>query len=96
MHHESEWGPRPERECGDEVHILGKKMEPVWPFLDGLLLSRGSRCDMTRSIKEMGQQIFLSLLNHWLVNAIPKSLSSGQKLIGHILSRNLLINIILM
>jgi hypothetical protein len=36
MHHESEWGPRPERECGDEVHILGKKIEPVWPFLDGL------------------------------------------------------------
>jgi hypothetical protein len=40
MHHESEWGPRPERECGDEVHILGKKVEPVWPFLDGLDLSR--------------------------------------------------------
>ncbi len=38
MHHESEWGPRPERECGDEVHILGKKIEPVWPFLDGLRL----------------------------------------------------------
>jgi hypothetical protein len=38
MHHESEWGPRPERECGDEVHILGKKVEPVWPFLDGLYL----------------------------------------------------------
>jgi hypothetical protein len=37
MHHESEWGPRPERECGDEVHILGKKVEPVWPFLDGLV-----------------------------------------------------------
>jgi hypothetical protein len=36
MHHASEWGPRPERECGDEVHILGKKIEPVWPFLDGL------------------------------------------------------------
>ncbi len=36
MHHESEWGPRPERECGDEVHILGKKIEPVWSFLDGL------------------------------------------------------------
>jgi hypothetical protein len=36
MHHESEWGPRPERECGDEVHMLGKKIEPVWPFLDGL------------------------------------------------------------
>ena len=37
MHHESEWGPRPERECGDEVHILGKKVKPVWPFLDGLI-----------------------------------------------------------
>jgi hypothetical protein len=37
MHHASAWGPRPERECGDEVHILGKKIEPVWPFLDGLI-----------------------------------------------------------
>jgi hypothetical protein len=36
MHHASAWGPRPEWECGDEVHILGKKIEPVWPFLDGL------------------------------------------------------------
>jgi hypothetical protein len=36
MHHKSAWGPGPERECGDEVHILGKKIEPVWPFLDGL------------------------------------------------------------
>ena len=36
MHHESEWEPIPERECGDEVHILGKKIAPVWPFLDGL------------------------------------------------------------
>ena len=41
MHHESEWGPRPERECGDEVHILGKKVKPVWPFLDGLLKGLG-------------------------------------------------------
>jgi hypothetical protein len=40
MHHESEWGPRPERECGDEVHILGKKIEPVWSFLDGLVLKQ--------------------------------------------------------
>jgi hypothetical protein len=38
MHHESEWGPRPKRECGDEVHILSKKIEPVWSFLDGLAL----------------------------------------------------------
>jgi hypothetical protein len=38
MHHESEWGPRLEREYGDEVHILGKKIEPAWPFLDGLTL----------------------------------------------------------
>ena len=38
MHHESEWEPIPERECGDEVHILGKKIAPVWPFLDGLPL----------------------------------------------------------
>jgi len=60
------------------------------------LLNRGSRCDMTRSIKAMGQPIFLSLLHHELVNDIPKSLSSGQKLIGHILSRNLLINILRM
>ena len=37
MHHESEWGPRLEREYGDEVHILGKKIEPAWPFLDGLV-----------------------------------------------------------
>src|SRR5206468_1694417 len=38
MHHENEWGPRPERERGDEVHILGKKIEPFCPFLDGLKL----------------------------------------------------------
>ena len=37
MHHENEWGPRPERERGDEVHILGKKIEPFCPFLDGLV-----------------------------------------------------------
>jgi len=36
MHHESAWGPRPERERGNEVHILGKKIEPFCPFLDGL------------------------------------------------------------
>jgi hypothetical protein len=36
MHHEIESGPRPKRELGDEVHILGKKMDPFWPFLDGL------------------------------------------------------------
>jgi hypothetical protein len=36
MHHESESGPRPEREPRDEVHILGKKIEPFWPFLDAL------------------------------------------------------------
>jgi hypothetical protein len=40
MHHESEWGPRPERERGDEVHILGKKIEPFCPFLDGLYISQ--------------------------------------------------------
>jgi hypothetical protein len=39
MHHESESGPRPEREPRDEVHILGKKIEPFWPFLDALVLS---------------------------------------------------------
>ena len=36
MHHEIELGPRPKRELGDEVHILGKKIEPFWPFLGGL------------------------------------------------------------
>ena len=36
MHHQSEWGPRSEREPRDEVHILGKNSEPFWPFLDGL------------------------------------------------------------
>ena len=46
MHHESEWGPRPERECGDEVHILGKKIEPVWSFLDGLLITGHHRSDL--------------------------------------------------
>jgi hypothetical protein len=46
MHHESEWGPRPERECGDEVHILGKKIEPVWPFLDGLPLGEDDVADV--------------------------------------------------
>ncbi len=39
MHHESEWGPRPARERGDEVHILGKKIEPFCPFLDGLIFA---------------------------------------------------------
>jgi hypothetical protein len=39
MHHQSTWGPRPEREPDDEVHILGKKIESFWPFLDGLILS---------------------------------------------------------
>jgi len=38
MHHQSEWGPRAEREPRDEVHILGKNSEPFWPFLDGLTL----------------------------------------------------------
>jgi hypothetical protein len=38
MHHEIELGPRPKRELGDEVHILGKKIEPFWPFLGGLAL----------------------------------------------------------
>jgi hypothetical protein len=37
MHHESEWEPRPERESGGEVYILGKKIESFWPFLDGLI-----------------------------------------------------------
>src|SRR5215471_996542 len=37
MHHQSEWGPRAEREPRDEVHILGKNSEPFWPFLDGLV-----------------------------------------------------------
>ena len=36
MHHEIELGPRPKREPGDEVNILGKKIEPFWPFLGGL------------------------------------------------------------
>jgi Transposase IS66 family len=48
MHHESEWGPRPERECGDEVHILGKKVEPVWPFLDGLAVYYKKRFEKNR------------------------------------------------
>ena len=39
MHHESESGPRPEREPRDEVHILGKKIKLVWSFLDGLGVS---------------------------------------------------------
>src|SRR5438093_11048215 len=39
MHHEIELGPRPKRELGDEVHILGKKIEPFWPFLGCLQLS---------------------------------------------------------
>ena len=43
----------------------------------------------------MGRQTFLWALNHSLVNVIPKSLSSGQKLIGPTLSKNLLINLIL-
>jgi hypothetical protein len=37
MHHESESGPRPEREPRDAGHILGKKIEPFWPFLDALV-----------------------------------------------------------
>jgi hypothetical protein len=37
MHPESEARPRPEREPHGEVHILGKKIEPFWPFLDGLV-----------------------------------------------------------
>jgi hypothetical protein len=51
MHHASEWGPRPERECGDEVHILGKKIEPVWPFLDGLLPQRALGKDPYDNLK---------------------------------------------
>jgi hypothetical protein len=39
MHHQSEWGPRSEREPRDEVHILGKNSEPFWLFLDGLVLA---------------------------------------------------------
>jgi hypothetical protein len=38
-HHQSESGPGAERECGDEVHILGKKIKSFWPFLDGLVLA---------------------------------------------------------
>jgi hypothetical protein len=43
MHHESEPGPRPEREPRNEVHILGKKIEPFWPFLDGLFQESTTR-----------------------------------------------------
>jgi hypothetical protein len=38
MHHKSESRPRPEPEPDGEVHILDKKIEPFWPFLDGLVL----------------------------------------------------------
>ena len=38
MHHESALGPRPKRASGDEAQILGKKIEPFWPFLDALSL----------------------------------------------------------
>jgi hypothetical protein len=44
----------------------------------------------------MGQQTFLLFLNHYWVNDIRKSRHSGHKLIGRILSENLLINIIRM
>jgi hypothetical protein len=47
MHHESESGPRPEREPRDEVHILGKKIEPFWPFLDALVLVRNKWAVLT-------------------------------------------------
>ena len=57
MHHKSAWGPGPERECGDEVHILGKKIEPVWPFLDGLALSEEILSYVQMSIKYLNNTI---------------------------------------
>ena len=48
MHHQSEWGPRSEREPRDAVHILGKNSEPFWPFLDGLgMMQRGGQVVIT-------------------------------------------------
>jgi hypothetical protein len=53
MHHQSEWGPRSEREPRDEVHILGKNSEPFWPFLDGLGIGEVMKgAASLRSLKE--------------------------------------------
>ena len=48
----------------NEVQIPGTKDALDRAFLDSLPLSLASPCGMTQSIREMGQQTFLSLLNH--------------------------------